>query len=62
MIKEADAKPHEHTHATLTLVDGTTLNGYISGVGYAGLRLMVKGHTTEWRFSTIASINGGESR
>jgi hypothetical protein len=56
MISEDDAIPHENTHATLTLVDGTTVNGYISGVGYAGLRLMVKGHETEWRFRAIEKI------
>jgi hypothetical protein len=56
MIKETDAKTHENTHVTLTLVDGTKVKGYISSVGYSGLRLMVKGQITAWRFSSIASI------
>ncbi|MFG2372585.1 hypothetical protein ACGFY9_14040 [Streptomyces sp. NPDC048504] len=56
MISETEAKPHENTHASLTLVDGTQVNGYISGVGYSGLRVMVKGTETEWRFRAIAKI------
>lgn len=57
-IQEADAKAHENSHVTMTLVDGTTVKGYVSGVGYQGLRLMVKGRETEWRFSAIKSIRG----
>ncbi|NUQ95812.1 MAG: hypothetical protein HOY79_04385 [Streptomyces sp.] len=56
MIREEDAKPFENSTVVLTLVDGTTLNGYVSGVGYAGLRLMVKGSEAEWRFGAIESI------
>lgn len=56
MISEDDAVPHENTHVTMTLVDGTKVNGYISGVGYAGLRLMVDGNETEWRFRAIEKI------
>jgi hypothetical protein len=57
-IQEADAKAYENRHVTLTLADGTKLKGYVSGVGYRGLRLMVKGCEAEWRFSAIRSIKG----
>ena len=57
-IKEADAKPFENSKVLLTLVDGTKIKGYLAGVGYAGLRLMVRGVTSELRFSSIRSIKG----
>jgi hypothetical protein len=62
MITEADAQAHANTHVTLTLVDGTKVNGYISDVGYVGLRLMVKGQTSEWRFSSVAAIDPKDRR
>ncbi|MEJ8671899.1 hypothetical protein [Streptomyces sp. NBC_01614] len=62
MITEAAAQAHANTHVTLTLVDGTKVKGYISGVGYSGLRLMVKGQTSEWRFSSIAAIDPKDHR
>jgi hypothetical protein len=62
MITEAAAQAHANTHVTLTLVDGTKVNGYLSDVGYAGLRLMVKGQISEWRFRYIASIDPKERR
>jgi len=58
LIQESDAKAHEGSKVLLTLVDGTKVKGYLAGVGYAGLRLMVRGVTTEWRFSAIAAIEG----
>jgi hypothetical protein len=62
LITEADAQAHANSHVTLTLVDGTKVKGYISGVGYSGLRLMVRGQTTEWRFSSIATIDPNSQR
>jgi len=62
MITEADAQAHASTRVTLTLVDGTKVNGYLFSVGYTGLRLMVKGQSSEWRFSSIAAIDPKDRR
>jgi hypothetical protein len=56
VITETEAQTHTNTHVTLTLVDGTKVKGYLATVGYQGLRLMVHGRTSEWRFSAIETI------
>jgi hypothetical protein len=57
-ITEADAKPYENQRVTLTLVDGTKIKGFLSGVGYAGLRLMVHGSERPYGFRMIKSVKG----